>query len=73
MGHGEGFAGARHPKKDLMWHTIENSPAQCFDGLRLIAFGLELREEFESVHGVILQQKKERGKGHNISFKLREP
>ena len=34
-----------------------------FDGLRLIALGLEIGDKFKLVHAIILQQKRKEGKG----------
>jgi hypothetical protein len=46
-----------------MSHPLQNTFAQRFNGLWLITLWLEIRNEFEWAHTIILQQKKSEGKG----------
>jgi hypothetical protein len=41
IGHGEGLSRASHPQKDLVRSPLENTFAQGFNGLGLIAFWLK--------------------------------
>jgi hypothetical protein len=63
VGHGEGLSGAGDSQKDLLRSPLLNPLAQGVNGLRLIAFGLEFRNEFKSIHFImILQQRQGRWK-----------
>ena len=43
--------------------SLEDPLAQGFDGLWLISFGLEFRDEFESIHPLYSTTTEEWGKG----------
>lgn len=55
IGRGEGLPGPGHLQKNMVFGDFQNSITQFFDGLRLIALGLELGNQFETIHKPILK------------------
>jgi hypothetical protein len=54
LGDRQGLAGAGCAKQDLVAHALLDAIAQAFDGLGLVAGGLERGDEFEVGHVRIL-------------------
>jgi hypothetical protein len=51
VGHGERLAAARDAEQGLKTLSPLQAARKGVDGLRLIAFGLEFRHQFKTVHG----------------------